>query len=276
MPELARSEPLRATALAIVVVGLGGSAAGCLAALDEQTRYEIASGLLSVFAVALVGSVAFSLGALVWRRLHPGTLASQLLQIGLLSVGMGLVGLMVLGASATRLRLSSNMSVQVGADFIFVGGSIAPELAARLKATVHPSVHLTHVVLSSGGGSVEGAVAAADWLSARGVTRAVIEGDCSSACALLALMFPERILTPGAALGFHDLTGTPAVLSGARLVREDLIARLARNGISSQVMEGLLSGQVLQFPDRATLFSEKLITGCWAHRSGTPVRCVDG
>lgn len=276
MQEVARREPSGATALVIVVVGLGGSAAGYLAALDEQTRAEIASGLLSVFAAALVASVALSPAALVWRRLQPGTLASQLLQIGLLSAGMGLVGLMVLGASATRLRLSSNMLVQVGADFVFVGGSIAPELAARLQATVHPSVQLTHVVLSSGGGSIEGALAAADWLKSRGVTRAVIEGDCSSACALLALMFPERILTPGAALGFHDLTSTPAVFAGPRLVREELLARIARNGIAPQVMEGLLSGRALQFPDRATLVSEKLITGCWAYRSGAPVRCVDG
>lgn len=265
----------RAVTLWIVTAVLSIALVGYLTALDLSVRAELSSALLSVVAALFVCSLvacALSVALKAWRR---NTVAIQLSNISLAATGVTLIAMLTLGAATTRLRLASNMRVQVGADFVFVGGTIGHDLEAQLDESAHPSVAIDRIVLSSSGGSVSAAIGAANWLKARGVRRAVIEGDCASACAFLALMLPERYLAPGAALGFHDIS-TPTIMpSKGEATRSELIERIAGNGISVDVMEALLSGRELRYPSRAELLSDQLVTGCWSQQSKAPARCTN-
>lgn len=275
MSELVEDPRIRGIALGIVMLGLGCSALIYVSALEVQLRAEIASTLLNVFAAALACSAVAGVCTGAWRVARPSEQAFRIFRLAVLCAGVSLFALLALGPPATRLNLSSNMVVQVGADFVFIGGAIAPELPLRLEETVHPGLRVQRVVLSSSGGSVEGAMAAVDWFQSRGVRQAIIEGDCTSACALLALMMPERYLTPGAALGFHDLWGRKADSDELQRDRAKVLSQLDANGIDVGFIAPLMVGRDLRYPDRAQLLSRRIVTGCWSQTARAPEPCAD-
>ena len=179
-----------------------------------------------------------------------------------------------LGAGANVLRLEAALRLQVGPDFVFIGGAMPRDLGAQLEAAVHPSVPLQRVVLSNAGGSIQAALETAEWLHDRGVRKAVVEGDCASACAVLALLMPERYLTPGAALGFHDLWGREANSDELQRDRAEVLSKMRANGIDTGFIEPLMVGRHLQYPDRAELLSHRIVTGCWSQANRAPEPCT--
>ena len=264
----------RSVTLCIVTVMLSIALVGYLTALDLSVRAEISSILLNLVAalfVACIVACALAVGLRVWHR---SAAAIQMTNISFVATGVCLIALLTLGAATTRLRLASNMRVQVGADFVFVGGTMGHDLSARLAESAHPSVAIDRIVLSSSGGSVPAAIEAANWLKMRGVRRAVIEGDCASACALLALLMPERYLTPGAALGFHELWGRNAASSELRSDRAEVLSLMRTIGIDTGFIEPLMVGRELQYPDRAELLSRRIVTGCWSQVYRAPEPCT--
>lgn len=245
---------------------------GITLAKSVEQRAVLTSLLLNLTAVAFIGAVAIAavLAILVFARRTPG--AKGYLAFASMLVMCVFLAMAGLGAGATVLRLESGLRLQVGNDFVFVGGSIPRDLASRLEAVVHPSAPITRVILSSNGGSVQGAIDSAEWLKARGVTRAVIEGDCESACAFLALLLPERYLADGAALGFHDVWGEASRDLAA--TRTDLLARMDANRIDTAYLRPLMSSSQIQHPSRADLLAHRIVTGCWSQSARAPTKCL--
>ncbi|NIZ15037.1 hypothetical protein, partial [Phaeobacter sp. HF9A] len=81
-------------------------------------------------------------------------------------------------------------------------GEITYGLKPRILQAVNATPELREIQLTSPGGQVFAARAAAQAILAAGLTTSA-SGDCASACTLLFLAGAERHLTPGARLGFH-------------------------------------------------------------------------
>lgn len=105
--------------------------------------------------------------------------------------------------------------------------------------------------------------------------QAVIEGDCASGCDVLALLMQERYLTPGAALGFHDLWGRKADADELQRDRAEVLSQLDANGIDVGFIAPMMVGRDLRYPDRAQLLSRRIVTGCWSPTARAPAPCTD-
>ena len=101
----------------------------------------------------------------------------------------------------------------------------------------------------------------------------MIEGDCASACAILALLLPERYLASGAALGFHDLWGRNEGSAELRRDRTEVLRQLEANGVDVAFIEPLMSRRELKYPDRSQLLSRGIVTGCWSTQAQSPEAC---
>ena len=263
----------RAVAIGVVACALIAATAGLVSAQTADQRFSLCSILLRLS----FGSLLFAGGILVLAgvlAVIQGTrVPRQVAQFGALAFGVLSVAVIVLDRAVTHLRLEAGMVVQVGADFVFIGGAMADDLVSQLDRAVHPSVELNRVILSNNGGSIRAAIDTAAWLAHRGVRRAVVEGDCASACALLALLMPERYLTPGAALGFHDLWRPGARRSAVEATRIEVLERLRANGVDADAIDRLMRGRELYFPPRPELLSKALVTGCWSESMRRPSAC---
>jgi len=253
---------------------LFGGLLGVLIARGTEQRAAMATSLLNVAAVFVVAAaIATGISVIAWmvfRRsgARAWTVASAMTTLcSLIAVGG-------LGAGASVLRLEAALRLQVGLDFVFIGGAIPRNLVAQLEGAVHPSVPLQRVVLSNAGGSIQAAIETAEWLRGRGVRQAVVEGDCASACAVLALLMQERYLTPGAALGFHDLWGRKADSDELQRDRAEVLSRLDANGIDVGFIEPLMVGRDMQYPERAELLAHRVVTGCWSQADRVPEPCT--
>lgn len=76
---------------------------------------------------------------------------------------------------------------------------MAAALARELEAT--PDV--VRIELDSPGGSIQAGYVLANLIQERGLDT-IVRGECASACTLAFAAGAERILTPGAKLGFHS------------------------------------------------------------------------
>ena len=239
-----------------------------------EQRSALATTLLNIAAVlTTLAALVALLSAIAWLRRRTPTTRQWLLTSTALTV-CAVLAVGGIGAGANVLRLESALRLQVGPDFVFIGGAMPRTLVAQLEQAVHPSLPLQRVVLSNAGGSIQAALETAEWLRARGVRQAVIEGDCASACAVLALLMQERYLTPGAALGFHDLWGRNAHSDELQRDRAEVLKQLGANGIDVAFIEPLMRGRELQYPDRDILLSRGLVTGCWSVQTRTPESCA--
>lgn len=257
---------------ALLCVGL----LGILIARSTDQRATTAALLLNLSAVLLLVAATAALACSVAWIVTRKDWARQWTAFGGAVSACMLLAVAGLGAGANALRLESGLRLQVGPDFVFIGGAMPRNLAAQLESLVHPSVPLNRVILSNSGGSVEAAIETAAWLRERGVLRAVVEGDCASACAILALLMAERYLTPGAALGFHDLWGRRASSPELQADRARIFEHLAANGIDTGFVRPLMSGRLLQYPPRPVLLEHRLVTGCWSQALRAPEACTGG
>lgn len=258
----------------VCAVLLSAGLLGVLIARSTEQRAALATSLLNVAAgVVVAAAIATGISAIAWLLFRKSgarvsTVASAMTALcSMIAVGG-------LGAGANVLRLEAALRLQVGPDFVFIGGAMPRDLVAQLEGAVHPSVPLQRAVLSNSGGSIQAAIETAEWLRGRGVRQAVVEGDCASACAMLALLMPERYLTPGAALGFHDLWGREVNSDQLQRDRADVLSRMRANSIDTALIERLMVGRELQYPDRAELLSRRIVTGCWSQANRAPEPCT--
>lgn len=244
-----------------------------VAAMSVDTRATLVSGLFGISYWLVLATIITSLMTGVLFAIYRSAMSRTAFFVSLSFFGLIGITSLALNLSSSHLRLESAMRIQVGADFVHIGGAMAPSLTDQLEAAVHPSVDLKRVVLSNDGGNVDQAVAAAAWFRRRNVKTAIIEGDCASACTIMALLMPERYLAQGASLGFHDLWGQRGREDVLAEAKADLFARFAANAIDLNAVADLFKGRQLIYPSRDYLLANGLISGCWSHQSAAPVTC---
>lgn len=242
-----------------------------LAARPLPSRAAIVAALHGVSYWIFVATLLTLVGAVLALAIFRGPKTKAFaLWIGV-AWGLSYVAFFPSLVATTSLRLDNDMRLQVGPNFVRIGGAIGPSLLPQLQGMLHPSLPLDYVVLSNGGGSVDAALETAAWLRAKGVRKAIVEGDCSSACSFLALLLPERYLARGAALGFHDVSSTQG--KSAARNRDALLTQFAANGLDRTLLDSLLVGRKIVFVDTAFALKHQLVTGCWDTEAKAPVTC---
>lgn len=229
-----------------------------------------------VFKFSTIAFLASLVGWLIWAVCKSARVAIPAAVYNGLVIATALffLGIYAGGAASTRLQLEEQQTIRIGPELVQIHGTISHDLAKQLRALIHPSLQLQRVHLNSSGGSVAAAIDTADLLMAQGVRSAIIEGECASACAIMALAFPQRYLTDGATLGFHALSALGTSQSQLAQEREMLLFRFAHNGISRDTLRPLFAGREMHYPDRAWLLEHGLVTGCWDYDTQAPRACV--
>lgn len=163
----------------------------------------------------------------------------------------------------TQIWLAGHTVVEIHGDVIRVAGAISHDLDERIRDVATGEIHRLELAKNSGG-MVGGVLKAEPLLRKLGVDTVVISGRCASSCALLALMFPKRFITPGGQLGFHKLR--PAAGRDDASVIADtarVSARLESLGYAPDLVESLFSTVDLHWYAPAEARSRGLVTGCW-------------
>lgn len=246
-----------------------------IAASEIDRRFNFASTLQKVSLLLALTSMLFIVVALATslmvRRLRADLIATaQLLGF---TCAFSFVVLFGSTHATSTLRLQGAQELKIGDRFIAINGATSPRLMRDLEALLHPSLPLDRVHLSNPGGSVAAAVSSAHLLRKRGVQIAVIEGDCESACAIMALHFPRRYLAPGASLGLHNLHSPTGNAEALAVERAALMTSFADEGLPVPLLDSLMTDSKMTHPPRSFLLSNRLVTGCWDIASQQPDEC---
>lgn len=197
--------------------------------------------------------------------------ATMMPLVGLL--GGGMVLMMFLGAMHARVSAEWRMDFKATADVLRIDGAIAaslPEQIAALPADYRPQ----RVALGrNGGGLVKGMMGAATQLRERGIDTVVIDGNCASSCAFLAMTFPKRLMTKDARLGFHDIRAVGNDREAAHFDRTKLTRSLVQLGYSAELIHELLSTDEIVWYQRDSSLKKNLATGCWDAAAVAEVPC---
>lgn len=230
---------------------------------------------LPVFLFMPVGLAASVLFGVRYRFFEQRPADKKLLLISTVAVCCAMGAAPLTNGAVGMLTQRAQQRIAVGRDFVRItGGDTAANLGELLQQLVDDSVPLNRVELDNGGGDVNGAIAAARWLRRRGVDRAVITGRCASACAYMALMFPQRYLAPGGSMGFHDITSLTGDKQAAAEGRATLIASIIANGVNEVIAQGLFATRELRWPSQQQLLQDNLITSCWDPKAQAPAPCL--
>ena len=246
-----------------------------VAASEIERRFNFASTLQKLaLMVTLTSMVLIVVGMLAWlvlRKQRADIWSST--QLLMLTCAFSFAVLIGATHATSNLRLQDAQEIQIGDRFIAINGATSARLTRELSSLLHPSLPLERVHLSNPGGSVSAAVASARLLRGRGVNVAVIEGDCASACAIMALHFPRRYLADGAALGLHDLHSPSGNTEAVATDRAALMASFGAEGLPVHLIDELMTGRQMTYPSRSFLMENALITGCWDMKSSRPDDC---
>jgi hypothetical protein len=173
----------------------------------------------------------------------------------------------------TQIWLAGHTMVSIEGESVRIGGAISHDLDARIKDAVHG--HVNRLLLGkNNGGMIAGVLKAQPVLKQLGVDEVLIDGRCASSCALLALMFPKRLMAPGGALGFHKLR--PVAGNDDTSVASDTArvhARLTSLGYDSALVDHLFSTVDLNWYSAKEARSLGLVTGCWDPAEVKEVPC---
>jgi hypothetical protein len=151
--------------------------------------------------------------------------------------------------------------IQVSPDgqTMFVSGNLGEGFAAELKRTLQHSVNVRTLKLSSHGGRMYEAIAAANAIRARKLATRV-EDHCDSGCTLLFLAGRDRSVGVKASLGFHQ----PVLgeLDGTDTDTEILLRAMKGSGIPERFLERIrtLSKHEAWYPSPDELFEYNVIT----------------
>jgi hypothetical protein len=218
-------------------------AAYALSLFQEGEHYS-AKFSVQDFHSLVVGATAMLVAAIAagtWLLARPSRLSTRwaVLRMVALSVGM-------LAVVFTSGQLLSLLHVAAALDSKFVhtleskapgvlqlSGGIGRRLAVDLESAVTPTTR-TLVIVDSLGGSVDSAIAAANFIRSKGLTVRV-ERSCMSACVALFAAARRRELYPNAVLGLHQ---SSAVVEGGDASEVDRVydELLRQAGFSEAVL----------------------------------------
>lgn len=267
---------LRAIAHAIAWLALAAIGMCILLALDNPKLLILIGWgiqLAQVVLVSSLGAIALMVG---WRLLAQPDSAEWRRDVAAATICAvtSFAALASLPPVHQRLVIDAAMVVSFGPDEVRITGGTGRSLPQRLREGLGPELHPTRVVLSNTGGNVQAGLAAAALLRARGIDTAVIDGDCASACAFMAALFPRRLLTPTGRLGYHDIRAYGASPAIETENRATLIARLEASGYASALVQRMLASKSLVYPARGELLRDGLVTGCWDSQDRQEVACA--
>lgn len=268
-------ERLNKTIMPFLWIYLTTGLAGVIAASEIERRFNVTSWLQRVSLLVLLAALCMAaigiLAMIPFRSLRKDLWTTT--QLLFLVAGFSVAVLIGSTHSTTALALQSAQQIQIGDGFIAVNGATAPRLARDLEGLIHPSLKIERIHLSNPGGSVQAAIAAARLLRGRGVNTAVIEGDCASACAIMALHFPARYLAAGASLGLHDIHSPSGNAEAVATERAALMASFSAEGLNVDVLDNLMKTRRMIYPSRSDLLRDGLVTGCWDMKVQQPTPC---
>lgn len=266
---------LRAVAHAIGWLAVAAIGLCILLALDDSKVLILIGWGIRLAQVVLAGGlVAVALLAAV-RVLRPVDPAEWRRDVGAAAVCV-VTSFLALGALPPvqqRLLLDAAMVVTFGPEDVRITGGTGRSLPRRLSEGLGPELRPRRVFLANPGGDVQAGLAAAALLRERGVDTAIVDGDCASACAFMAALFPNRLLAEHGRLGYHDIRAFGASPSVALENRQTLVARLQAAGHATAVVDRMLGSRELVYPARDDLLRDGLVTGCWSSERGQAVPC---
>lgn len=258
-----------------------------VAGLPLQRRILLLGNASDFFAWMFVGTlglvailVVLAIGQL--RSGHPIPLLKKALGAAGGLLLLAVVGIGALTPLHRYLTLDAEMRVSFGADpperggamYVRIDGTTGPSLPDLLRNGLTASVPIGRVYLANAGGDVGAALEAAAVLKEHGVTLAVVDGLCESACAFMAALFERRAIVQGAgALGYHDIrsyTGNKIRNAG---LRDRLAALILANGVSQAAIDYMFASIQMRHPDLNDLLQSHLVTACWDTAALSETRC---
>lgn len=267
---------LRSASYATGWLALAGISLAIVLALDENRRLSLIGGAMHLAFWLLLASLAAVVGLAI-TRLRMGWSQSAALQKDMsAAVFAAVTSYMALGAlpgTLERRTIDHIMEVQFGADYVRVTGGTGANLPRLLDQGIAPDFHPQRVYLANPGGDVAAGQRAAGILLDRGVTIAIVDGDCASACAYMAAMFPHRYITQNGRLGYHDIRAFGGRKDTADDDRQTLINRLVSQGISRSVVDRMFQSKAIVYPTTRELLRDKLVDSCWSEQARAPISC---
>lgn len=162
---------------------------------------------------------------------------------------------------------ATSVSFDLAARTLRIDGGLPPTLPRTLK-NIPPDARFDTLYLGNNrGGDVQQVFLLMDLLPAWGVRQVVIDGDCQSNCAYLAVLMPHRLLARSGKLGFHDLWSVMGLVETVKRDRRTLIALLTERGIDPAVATDLFSTQPIRHLSPEFMLEHRLIDACVDGRS---------
>ncbi len=195
------------------------------------------------------------------------------------SFTLGTIGVLLSILPATAIiqkaiTLDHMMNVRVDGAAIRIDGAISDSLRERVEALTDRS-GITRLALGdNAGGMIGGILNTQPVLRAHGIDTVVIDGKCASSCALLALMFPKRLLAPGGELGYHDLTSvTGRDDTSLEADKARVKARLVELGTRPELVDQLFTTAEIHWYSAEESRRLGLTTGCWNPVDSIEIPC---
>lgn len=228
--------------------------------------------VFAAFPVALAAALIFGVRVHVLKKKTDAD--KQMLFMAAMATLAAYASMTTINGAYYRALFKGEQRITYGDGFVRLTGAIADDLAQQLEAHSDSSLRLGRVELEGPGGDPAGALAGGRWLRAHGVQRAVVTGDCASACAILALMFPERDIAPGGRLGFHSIISPSGDNLHATGVQRDVNTVLAENGIAGDLLARLFNSRDVVWYTRDELVSANIVADCWDSVKREVAPCV--
>jgi hypothetical protein len=133
-----RTAVIRVLAQGACAVLLIAGLIGITISRDIEYRAGLATALLNISAVLVAATVLLTLSCGVAWLVVGRARAREWTSAALVTTVCAVFALAGLGAGANVLRLEAALRLQVGADFVFIGGAMPRDLAAQLEGRVHP------------------------------------------------------------------------------------------------------------------------------------------
>lgn len=231
--------------------------------IGSQPAYHVAGTAMLLQAAMLIGVVTYAFWNTLRaprRRIVWGSNPLGSFLIGVMGVLMCIIP--VTRILQTQIWLSGRMSVAVEGPALQIGGAIAMDLNDRVKELDLAGVRYVQLGKNLGG-MIGGAVGAEPVFRKAGLDTVIVDGRCASSCALMALFFPHRLMTPTGALGYHKLRGAAGDNDTADADTARVRAKLADMGYAPDLIDRLFSTVEVHWYSAKEARSLGLITGCW-------------
>lgn len=258
----------------IAATALAWGARRFAAALDPHTAYHVAGACMVYIAVLTLATLTYA----CWYALSKEK--RRIVWEGNFgSLTLGTVGVLfsVLPATAIiqkAITLDHLMNVSIAGTALRIDGAISNTLRDLVEPLAR-SPGLTHVALGdNSGGMIGGILTTQPVLHERGIDTVVIDGKCASSCALLALMFKKRLLAPGGALGFHNLSSiTGKDDTSVEADKARVKARLVELGTRPELVDQLFITTDIDWYSTEKARSLGLVNGCWDPSQSKEMPC---